>query len=88
MVDALAEVLGCNPGYFLGYTNDWYENDSAVVKEDALVYDVDSDEVRRLTAQLLEIFQELSEADQQLVLQMADRLWRSQHVRIIGDEAD
>lgn len=89
----LARVLQTTPAYLLGWVEDARNAEDQVeeVYEDALrrgwvVYEGGTESARRLARQLLDVFAELSDAEREYVIKLAEDLRKLTRPRVIGGE--
>lgn len=85
VVEALAQALGVKPEYLLGWTDDPLGEGDTVssITEGRVVYQVSSPAEYRALQELLGLWPELTEDDRKFVIDLAEKLGRAKHVRIV-----
>lgn len=89
VVIRLAHALQVKPEFLLGLTDIPSDDPGTPVQttEATITFEVKDRELRRLVQELIAILVELAPEDRQLVLDVAERMWRSEkrEPRIVGD---
>lgn len=86
VIEALAQALGVQPSYLLGWDDDPLGEDRpASIGEGRVVYQVGSPSEYRVVQDLLDVFSELTPEAQRLLLQLAEQLRRANSGRVVGE---
>lgn len=84
VLEALAQVLGVDPAYLAGWSDDALGEDKpGNVAAGRVVMQVDDAAAAKAAQELLELWSELGAEDRRLLTDLAQRLWRAGHARII-----
>lgn len=84
VLEALAQVLGVDPAYLAGWSDDALGEDKpGNVAEGRVVAQLDDAAAAKAAQELLELWSELGAEDRRLLTDLAQRLWRAGHARII-----
>lgn len=84
VVEALARALGVDPAYLAGWSDDALGEDKpGNVAAGRVVMQVDDAAAAKAAQELLELWSELGAEDRRLLTDLAQRLWRAGHARVI-----
>jgi transcriptional regulator with XRE-family HTH domain len=84
VIEALAEALGVRPEYLAGWSDDALGEDRpGNVAAGRVVAQLDDAAAAKAAQELLELWSELGAEDRRLLTDLAQRLWRAGHARVI-----
>lgn len=85
VIEALARALGVDPAYLVGWSDDPLGEDRpGNVAQGRVVAQLEDAATAKQVQELLDLWSELSLEDRRLIADLAQRLWRASHARVIG----